>query len=202
MLKQIFRSILILMALVVTGCGPAGLEVQAEGQVTVGGTEAAGTPTAVVAPTNTAQPPSPTAVPPTSEIQIQVEAQVEGAVELATANGLEGTWQITDFSTGMISLLGDANAQAYLGKQAVFASNSIAFDGQTCADVTFARHSASLSAFLGTDFATVMTDLGITQEQVDLITTTCGVFGFNSFVQVDPNTLIVNLNGTFFVFRK
>jgi len=199
MLKQIVRLTLILFALVAAACGPAGVQVQGEGQVTVGQTATPVTPVTAADITSTTSAPSPTAVPPTSEIQVQV--QVQGG-DAAVSNGLEGTWQITDFSSGMVSVLGDATAQAYVGKQAVITSNSINFDGQACANVTFARHTASLAAFVGTDVATVATKLGITQSQIDVIDTTCAALGFNSFAQLDPNTLLININGTFFVLNK
>lgn len=198
MLKRIGTCALILFALLAAACGPATVDVQSQGQVAVGGTQ-----TPAIYYTDTSAPPTQTSIPPTSaaftstpEIQVQINGSA------AATMGLEGTWQITAFASSSTSALGDTNAQAYLGKQAVITSDSISFDGQTCANVSVQRHTVSLAGFLGLEYATLAAKLGLIQDQIDLIDTTCTVTGFQSFVQADPNTLVININGTFFVMRK
>ncbi len=116
--------------------------------------------------------------------------------------GLEGNWQITEFSSSPGSALGDTDGQVYLGRQAVITADSITFNGQTCTDVNVERKTVSLAGFLGEDHADLAAKLGLTQNQIDLIDSTCALSGFQSFIQADPNTLVINLKGTFFVLRR
>ena len=197
MLKRTSVCALALLTFAVAACGPATVNVQGQEGTNLGltaaasGSDATETPAPAVYYTETSSPAAPRAT-----FEIQGDASAQASI------GLEGTWQITSFASNSSSVLGDTDAQAYLGKQAVITSDSISFDGQTCANVSIQRHTIDPATYLGLDAATLAAKLGLTQSQIDLIDTTCTLTGFQSFVQADPNTLVINVSGTFFVLRK
>ncbi len=128
---------------------------------------------------------------------------IAGALTIPlTQTGLDGKWQITGFVSSLDSAPGDAGGQAYLGREATFQEDSIAFRGQTCTHVGMQRHPASVESFFGVGYANLAAKLGLIQDQIELIDSTCALRGFQSFIQADTNTLVINLDGTFYVLRR
>jgi hypothetical protein len=77
----------------------------------------------------------------------------------------------------------------------------IIFDGQACQGVSFQRETVSTSEYLSNVWNISPQDLGVGDQEVQVIKTNCSLPGFQEYMRLKDRRLVVPINGIFFFFE-
>jgi hypothetical protein len=110
-------------------------------------------------------------------------------------------WSVTGYVLGKDSSWTDLEAKGFIFKPLDVRENEITFDGRTCKEVNFERETVDAAEFLLEAWHTTPQALNISDQQLQVIRTTCDIPGFQEYVRLSNGFLIVPLNGGFFFFE-
>ena len=116
----------------------------------------------------------------------------------ATRKVPTGSWTVTDYKFGGISAWGETESEALLDTIAEIGADSIAFNGQTCEGLTFNSSLLNPVEYFDISFRILPGTIGISQAELEVITTTCDIPGFSEFMRLDNGQLVLNIEGVFF----
>ena len=114
-----------------------------------------------------------------------------------------GIYAVTDYWNGGISAMSDEDAEAYLGMELKYSTDSIVWNEQVCKAPEY-----ELSRMTASDFSEVFNgylkakDLGIEGNEVHSVdVSNCDFFG-GSFTIVDAYTIAIPYDGVYFIATK
>lgn len=135
-----------------------------------------------------------TSLPPTPALPTQAPATLTPPSQPLPL----GRWQITRWSFAAISAMDKSQADAWLNKVADISTTRLAFDGKTCQVTTASSAKATSSDYFIAGFKTKPTDIGVMQDNVDVVNTNCAGTPFAQFAQLNATTLVIAWDGVFF----
>ena len=109
-------------------------------------------------------------------------------------------WTVSQFIIGKNASWGEQEASALIFKPLDITSTEIFFNGQVCRDVSFQSDMVNTVDYLTKFQQTTPKTLGITDEQIEVVKTSCALPGFNEYIHLSDNRLIIWINGVFFFF--
>lgn len=134
-----------------------------------------------------------------------------GAISTGTAGGntqaktpaefgatMRVLWRVSDYSLGANASWGKEEAVKLLSKPLDIDVNYITFDGKTCRNVTFKKEAVKTKEYLANFLLTTPKALGITDEEIEVIRTSCDLPGFGEYLRLKDSRLIIQISGVFF----
>ncbi len=115
--------------------------------------------------------------------------------------GMLVLWKVSDYKMGPNPVWGEKEARAMIFKPLDITETAITFDGKTCGNVTFKKETLKAKEGLAFAFHTTPQTLGIADEAVDVITSTCDLPGFDRYLHLKDGRVVIYLNGVFFYFK-
>ncbi len=111
-------------------------------------------------------------------------------------------WTINDYKVGEGegSVWSEEEACDMLFKPLDIDDNKITFDGKTCLNVSFVKKEMSAGDYFRKSYRTTPQNLGIEEEEIQVIKTNCDLPGFKEYIRLKDGRLIIHLNGVFFYF--
>ena len=110
-------------------------------------------------------------------------------------------WTVTSYIIGRNASWGETEAQALLFKGLDINETEIIFDGQVCSGVSFQVEKVNAADFLLGAWQVTTEDLGVPDEQVQVVRTTCDLPGFKEYLRLSDRRLVVPMEGVFFFFE-
>jgi hypothetical protein len=111
-----------------------------------------------------------------------------------------GGWTITNYQSAPISAMSPEDASAWIGKTAMLAPELLFFDRNECFKPQYSTTETTLNEYLA-DFKTDAGGINLKDGEVTRIKTQCADSIFADFIRMDPQTLLVNQDGTFFILQ-
>jgi len=111
---------------------------------------------------------------------------------------IEMPWKLTDYYILPNASWGKTDANKLVFKEAFISKNSIRFNEQTCNGVFFKRTSISLSEYLNKRYHASTDALKLSEQHATLISTNCSLSGFDNYIQLDDQRVIIFINGIAF----
>jgi len=115
--------------------------------------------------------------------------------------GMRVLWKVSDYKIGPNPVWGEKEARAMIFKPLDITETAITFDGKTCGNVTFKKETLKAKEVLASAFHTTPQTLGIADEVVDVIKSTCDLPGFDRYLHLKDGRLVIYLNGVFFYLK-
>lgn len=109
-------------------------------------------------------------------------------------------WTVSSFYIMNNAIWGEDEARAMLFKPLDIGETSITFDGQTCRDVVFTRESVDAAQYFRERFQVTPQSLGLNEETIRVVKTTCRLPGFDEYVHLSERRLLVPMHGILFFF--
>lgn len=110
-------------------------------------------------------------------------------------------WTVSEYKIGANASWGKEEAAKLLFKPLDIDANSITFDGKKCSDVIFKKESIQTNEYLERRFHVTPQVLGIKDEVVEVIKTSCSLLGFAEYMRLRDRRLVIHINGVFFIFE-
>lgn len=114
---------------------------------------------------------------------------------------MRALWTITAYKVVNDTLWGEKEARAMLFKPLDITANTITFDGKTCRNVSFNKETLNTKEYLASTFHTTPQTLGIAEEVVEVVKTSCDLPGFGQYLRLKDRRLVIYLNGVCFYFE-
>ena len=134
-------------------------------------------------------------VPKDSTTKVVHEATLESGTTMRVL------WTVSGYIIGKAATWGEGEAKALLFKGLDINETQIIFDGQACSGVSFQSEKVNAADYLAGTWQTTIEELGIKDEQVQVVRTNCDLPGFNEYLRLSDRRLIVPINGVFFFFE-
>ena len=109
-------------------------------------------------------------------------------------------WTVSSFHIMDKATWGENEARAMLFKPLDISETSITFDGQTCRDVVFTSESVDAAQYFRERFRGTPQSLGLNEETIRVVKTTCQLPGFDEYVRLSDRRLLVPIQGILFFF--
>lgn len=134
--------------------------------------------------------------------QVEISTQASSSESPTQSDTLRVLWTITDYilDEGASAHL-EETARTLLFRPLHINETQIIFDGQTCDDVTFDRVEVGAREFFESTWGVTGEHLGINDQEITVISTTCALEGFQEYVRLQDRRLIVRIQGIFFFFE-
>jgi hypothetical protein len=113
-----------------------------------------------------------------------------------------GLWMSSGNIPGPVSAMSAADIDATMQKSADIYKDKIDFNGQSCPVSGYTITSQDAATYFQNMYQATLQQLGLSYQNVEVIKTNCSIPGFGEFVRTPENTLLVNIDGVFFVFGK
>lgn len=127
-------------------------------------------------------------------------APVYDSVSRAGGVTMRVLWTVSGYVLGKDSSWSENEAKALLFKPLDITESAIIFNNRTCNGIKFERTMVTTAEFLAKKSLTAQ-DLGIREEKVQIIKTTCDIPGFQEYIRLGDGRLIAPINGVFFFFE-
>jgi hypothetical protein len=118
-----------------------------------------------------------------------------------TPTGPDGDWRVTRFVLAPFPEMSEADAKAWIGKQAQISKNRIVFDGAVCKTEGFERRRIDPVKY----FESFDTDPNLFEacgQEATFMRTQCEETPFSEFLWLGGDRLIIFWEGAFFVLTK
>jgi hypothetical protein len=130
-----------------------------------------------------------------------VDAEPAKAAAASGGVSLRPLWTISGYFIGQNSTWGEPEAKGLLFKSLDISRDSITFDGQVCKGVQFQKEMVAASDYLRKVWQVTSKDLGIEEREIQLVRTNCTITGFQEYLRLSDNRLLVSIKGVFFKFE-
>ena len=107
-------------------------------------------------------------------------------------------WKVTGYKVGAGAVWGKEEAERMLFKPLDIGSGHITFDGKTCRNVEFKIMTVKADEYFGQAYHLSPRTLGIGEESVEVIKTSCDLPGFADYVRLKDRRLLILVNGVVF----
>lgn len=107
-------------------------------------------------------------------------------------------WTVSKYIMTERATWDEKEARKLLFKPLDMDVNYITFDGKTCSDVTFKKETVKTKEYLENVFHTTPQKLGISEETVEVIKSSCNLPGFDEYLRLKDKQLVIQINGVFF----
>jgi len=114
---------------------------------------------------------------------------------------LRPLWAISGYLVGKNSTWGEPEAKTFLFKSLDISRDSITFDGQVCKGVQFQKEMVAVTDYLRNVWGVTSQELGIEDREIQLVKTNCKIIGFQEYLRLSDNRLLVLINGVYFKFE-
>jgi hypothetical protein len=114
---------------------------------------------------------------------------------------LRALWAISGYFIGQNSTWGEREAKGLLFKSLDISRDSITFDGQVCKGVQFQKETVATTEYLRNVWQVTSEDLGVEDREIQVVKTNCKIAGFQEYLRLSDNRLLVSINGVFFTFE-
>jgi hypothetical protein len=124
--------------------------------------------------------------------------------KVAAASGgvsLRPLWAVSGYFIGQNATWGEQEAKGLLFKSLDISRDSITFDGQVCKGVQFQKETVASTDYLRNVWQVTSKDLGIKDGEIQVVNTNCTIIGFQEYLRLSDNRLLVLINGVFFKFE-
>jgi hypothetical protein len=109
-------------------------------------------------------------------------------------------WTVSGYVMGKTSIWGENEARSLLFKPLDINETGIVFEGRACGGVTFKRETVNAVEYLNKVWHITPETLGIHENELQVFKTDCDLPGFQEYIRLRDNRLIVPINGVFFFF--
>ena len=110
-------------------------------------------------------------------------------------------WTVSSYVLGKGSSWSEKEAKTLIFKPLDITETSIIFNDRTCTGIKFDRELVNSGEYFSRKALVTQQELGITEEKVQVIRTTCDIPGFQEYIRLHDSRLIVPMNGVFFFFE-
>lgn len=131
----------------------------------------------------------------------KIEFSIDGKVSPPNhkTNALNGTWKVEKY---VLKENKSTDTKKYIGKIATFDQSISIFGDERCVDPAYKIIHVKTNDFLQKKYKIHASDLGITTEEIDVITVTSNHQIFYDFIKKDDHTLIGYVDGGFAYLHK
>ena len=109
-------------------------------------------------------------------------------------------WTVSSYLIMHKAAWGESEARAMLFKPLDISATTITFAGQACRDVEFASETVNAEKYLRERFGVTPQSLGLEDDTMQVVRTTCSLPGFDEYVRLRDRRLLVPIQGVLFVF--
>jgi hypothetical protein len=113
-----------------------------------------------------------------------------------------GIWKSSGNIPGPVSAMSAADIDAIMQKTTDIRQDKIDFAGQTCPVTHYTITSQDSASYFQDSYKTSLQQIGIDYPTIEVIKTDCTLPGFGEFVRTPENTLLVDIDGVFFVLGQ
>lgn len=117
---------------------------------------------------------------------------------LVSGASMRVLWTVSGYVIGKNATWSESEAQALLFKGLDINETQIIFDGQACSKVTFQVEKVNTADYLPSTWQTTAGELGIEDQQVQVVRTNCALPGFDEYLRLSDRRLVVPMEGVFF----
>jgi hypothetical protein len=110
-------------------------------------------------------------------------------------------WTVSQYILNPDTGWSEQEAEGMLFKPLDINESAITFDGKTCQDVSFQAESVDAETYLQNTYHISLKALGLTDEDMQVITTNCDLPGFQEYMRLSDRRLIISIDGAFFLFE-
>jgi hypothetical protein len=110
-------------------------------------------------------------------------------------------WTVSGYCVGGHSTWGEPEAKGFLFKPLDISRDAITFDGQVCKGVQFQKEIVATTDYLRSVWQVSPRELGIEDPEIQVVKTNCRIAGFQEYLRLSDNRLLVQINGVFFFFE-
>jgi len=130
-----------------------------------------------------------------------VDAEPPKAAAASEGVSLRPLWAISGYFVGKNATWGEQEAKGLLFKSLDISKDSITFDGQVCKGVRFQKEMVGTINYLRNVWQVTSQELGIEDREIQVVSTNCKIAGFQEYLCLSDNRLLVPINGVFFYFE-
>jgi hypothetical protein len=124
----------------------------------------------------------------------------EAAKELKGVS-LRPLWAISGYFVAHNSTWGEREAKGLLFQPLDISRDAISFDGRVCKGVQFRQEKVQAADYLRNVWQVTPQEVGIEDRELQVVKTNCTITGFQEYLRLSDNRLVVPINGVFFHFE-
>jgi hypothetical protein len=110
-------------------------------------------------------------------------------------------WSVAGYKVGAGAVWGKEEAEKMLFKPLDIGPAYITFDGKTCHNIEFKKMTVKADEYFYQAYHLSPQALGIGEESLEVVKTSCDLPGFAEYVQLKDRRLLIQVNGVFFYFE-
>ena len=126
---------------------------------------------------------------------------VSPAEQTGQGTSMRVLWTVSSYHITENATWGEAEARAMLFKPLDISATTITFAGQACRDVEFASETVNAEKYLRERFQVTPQSLGLEEQTMQVVRTTCPLPGFGEYVHLPDKRLLVFMHGVLFVLN-
>lgn len=119
----------------------------------------------------------------------------------AGAISMRALWSVSRYVMCKRSTVSEQQARSYLFKALDLTPSEITFDGRSCRGVHFRRESVAAASYLRQAWQVTPEELGIEEREVELVKTDCTLPGFQEYLRLRDNRLVIEIDGIVLFFQ-
>lgn len=131
---------------------------------------------------------------------MNLEPNEQSSHSMSGMVSVRALWTVNGYKVTKGSAWGEEQARAMLFKPLDIDETKITFNGKTCLNVSFENKRMSAGDYLYQSYHTSPQELGMEEEEIEVIKTNCNLPGFSEYMRLKDRRLVINLNGVFFYF--
>ena len=131
----------------------------------------------------------------TAEDNIQPQSQPQ---TMGGGISMRVLWTVSEYRLGANAIWGDEEAHKLLFKPLDITATTITFDGKKCGNIIFTKDRVKTREYLDNLFHITPQMLGIADETIEVIKTSCTLPGFAEYLRLRDRRLVIHMNGVFF----
>lgn len=123
-----------------------------------------------------------------------------GPAAPAQAVSMRVLWTVSGYRQGKGSQWSEREAASFLFKPLDMTQSEITFDGRSCKGVRFQREQVAAARYLPLAWRVTPQELGLADREVEVVRTDCTLPGFQEYLRLSGNRLLIQVNGLFLFF--
>ncbi len=115
---------------------------------------------------------------------------------------INGVWKVERYVFSAIAKVSEEEAKDWIGQKASFSEEKVILPDDNCEKPKFRVKSVETKTYLYNNYKSFMESLGISQNEIKVITITSNENYFRDIIEIDSSTIVIIKEGAFFFLSK